>query len=258
MGNFRLTLVKKKIFSKVPRGVASTLSIVFFLVHCGTQPRSVARVESMIPAPSEAWEEEPEYRLRYGDVLDIKFLYHPELNETLVVRPDGRITVPALGDVRIVGHTPMQVDSLVTEGLSRAFGALEVSVIVRELGVQNVYVLGEVGTPGEYPLMRRMTVLQALAAARGHLNTAELKSVLLIRRDPGGRPVAQQLNLTGDALESGAAVDPILAPLDIVYVPKTFIAQVDLFLDQYFARLLPPLYLYLAGYQVLHPEETRR
>lgn len=221
---------------------------------CATRPQPLPRAESTPPAPT-ALPEEPEYTLRYGDVVDLKFLYHPELNETLVVRPDGRITMPKLGDVQVVGLTPMQVDSLVTEPLSNSFGGeLEVSVIVRELGVQHVYVLGEVGTPGEYPLTRRMTVLQALAAARGYLNTAQMKSVLLIRRDPAGWPVAQRLNLTGEALERGATVNPLLEPLDIVYVPKTFIAQVDLFLDQHFTRLLPPVYLYLAGYRVLYPE----
>lgn len=255
MGYLFFPCAKKKLFMEdVLRGIVGVALIAVLAVSCATRPQPLTRAESMPPPAPTALPEEPEYTLRYGDMVEVKFFYHPELNETVVVRPDGRITVPKIGDMRVVGLTPMQVDSLVTEGLSGTLRDPEVSVIVRALGVQNVYVLGEVGGPGEYALTRRMTVLQALARAGGALNTSELKSVMLIRRDPTGRPVAQRLNLTGEVLERGMAVDPLLAPLDIVYVPKTFIAQVDLFLDQHFARLLPPLYLYLAGYQVLHPE----
>lgn len=247
--------IKKKLFMKDALcWMVGVMLMAILAVSCGTRPQPLTRAE----VPTAVPEEEPEYTLRYGDVVEVKFFYNPELNETVVVRPDGRITVPKMGDVRVVGLTPMQVDSLVTEGLSKSLREPEVSVIVRELGVQNVYVLGEVGAPGEYALTRGMTTLQALARAGGILNTAESKSVMLVRRDPTGRPVAQRLNLTGEALESGREVDPSLEPLDIVYVPKTFIAQVDLFLDQHFAKLLPPLYLYLAGYDVLYPERGRR
>jgi protein involved in polysaccharide export with SLBB domain len=200
----------------------------------------------------------PEYRIGYGDVIEIKFFYDPELNELLTVRPDGRITLPRLGDVFVVGKTPMELDEIVTAKSSEILKRPEVTVTVREFASHTVFVLGEVNLPGGYPLQGSTTALQAIALAGGLKKSAESKSVMIIRSDPGPELRAIRLNLapvlSGKHLEG----DMVVLPQDIIYVPNTFIDRVNTFVDQFFATLLPPLNFYLTGYDVLHPERGYR
>ena len=132
----------------------------------------------------------------YGDVIDVKFFYNENLNETLTIRPDGRITLPRLGDVLIVGMTPTQLDQLITEKYSEIVRGPDVTVIVREIGEEVVYVLGEVNDPGGYPLNPSgTTVLGAISLASGFKHTAKLSSIILIKKNAQGVPVASRVNL---------------------------------------------------------------
>jgi len=207
------------------------------------------------PPPEPAWTEE--YRLGYGDIISVKFFYDPELDQTVTIRPDGRITLPRLGDVLVVGMTPTQLDELITMEYAEIIRDPEVTVIVEQIGEDVVYVLGEVNQPGGYPLNAYgTTVLGAIALAEGFKNTAKLSSVILITKDAAGTPRPQRLNLT-HAVGGSREDDPYLRGSEIVYVPSTFIAQLNLFMDQFFTKLSPPMSFYLKGYDVLHPEQHR-
>lgn len=211
-----------------------------------------------LPRPVVEPDSIPEYRLGYGDVLEVKFFYHPDLDETLTVRPDGRITLPRLGDVLVVGMTPIQLDELITEKYAEIIRAPDVTVIVRKIGEEVVYVLGEVNDPGGYPLSPYGTsVMGAVSMAQGFKPSAKLNSVIVIKKNIQGVPVASRVNLTRAVSGGSIEDDPLLEGNEIVYVPTTFIAQLNTFLDQFFTKMMPPMDFYLKGYDTVHPERRR-
>lgn len=115
----------------------------------------------------------------------------------------------------------------------------EVTVIVRTFGSQRIYVDGEVGKPGLLPLTGPTTILQGIAQAGGFLVSGSVAEVVVIRRGPESKPFAMRVDM--EKVRSGADMtqDIYLKPSDIVYVPRTSIANVDLWIDQYLNRIIP-------------------
>lgn len=187
----------------------------------------------------------PEYRIGILDELEIRVRYHERLNGVVKVRPDGRITLEDVGDVFVAEMTPSELDSFITKAYSVVVHAPEVTVIVRSFAGLAVYVLGEVDRPGIVEMKPRMTALQAITAASGPIRGANLSSVILLRRDMTGALKATRLNLKRSAIKAGAYQDLYIQPEDIVYVPKTFIANVNEFLAQVYDGLFPPFDVYL-------------
>lgn len=185
------------------------------------------------------------YRLGFGDVIEVKFFNNEKFNETLTVRPDGRISMQKVGDIPVAGLTPTQLSKLITKIYDRILKNPEVTVIVRNFGGYQVFILGEVNSPGAIPLQRNLTVLQTLAQAGGYKETANLKSILLMRRNKDGTVDAKRINLRGKSPEAILENDLYVKALDIIYVPKTFIANVNTFVDQALAGVIKPLDVYL-------------
>ncbi len=206
------------------------------LVACaGRTPNAAPRWRDnpLPPAPAAA------YRLGEGDLLAVKFYGNPELNEEVVVRPDGAISLPFVGDVPAVGLTPDELDRDLVRRFTGELARPRVAVIVREFGNQRVFVAGEVSKPGLLPLRGPLTLFQAVEEAGGFLQTARRQQIVLIRTDAGGRRLGRSVDLR--PVESGEHPDQdvLLQPLDIVFVPRTRIASVDLFVEQYIRQLLP-------------------
>ncbi|MFQ6102741.1 MAG: polysaccharide biosynthesis/export family protein [Candidatus Glassbacteria bacterium] len=198
-----------------------------------------------------------EYKLGFGDLIEIKFFYNPELNQELIVRPDGRITLPRLGDLFVVGLTPSEIDEIITAKYSEIIRDPDITVIVKSFASQVVYVLGEVNMPGGYDLVVNMTTLQSIALAGGFTKNANPKSVILIR-SKGKVAEAERINMS-KVIDSGNLTgDHVLRPFDVVYVPNRFIDRVDLFMEKYFEGLLPPFNLYLRGYDSVYPRRSIR
>jgi protein involved in polysaccharide export with SLBB domain len=199
--------------------------------------------ETILANPSPATS--PEYRIGILDELEIRVRYHDRLNGVVKVRPDGRITLEDIGDVYVAEMTPSELDIFITNAYSAIVHAPEVTVFVRSFAGLAVYVLGEIDRPGIVEMKPKMTVLQALAAASGPIRGAHLGSVMLLRRDTAGALKATRLNLKRSAIKDGAYQDLYIQPGDIVYVPKTFIANVNEFLSQVYDGLFPPFDIYL-------------
>lgn len=265
------------------------------------------------------WNAEPgQYKLDTLDKISIKFLVDPNLNEEVVIRPDGMITLQAIGDVKAAGLTPEElaariekkfleadilslgdsqslpknyklvtvhvlefyqklarlVQSLTTlaggqqtnvlvnpdgdidlpmlpdrivavgktvreveQEINEAYRAkvlkhVRVSVSLGQANSRKFYVMGQVGT-GAYDIRQPITILQALAVAGPQMNTADLTSVILISKDAGGKPIGRRVDVKR-MLDIGDMSSNILVkPYDVIYVPKTFITDVQLFMDQY-------------------------
>jgi len=199
----------------------------------------------------------PEYRLGFGDEVEIKFFNNEQFNELIGVRPDGRITLERIGDIYVNGMTPSELDSLVTVTYADIIRDPDVTVFVRKFGSYQVYVLGEVANPGGYPVERNMTIVQVLAVAGGVPFSGALGSVMVLRQgrneevkavklDVNHYLAGGRLRLTTIEKEIDISVnDFFIQPQDIVYVPRTPIASIVEFLEELYRGVLPPIDIYL-------------
>ena len=182
---------------------------------------------------------EQEYRLQVGDQLDIKFFYNTELNEQVTVRPDGRISLQLAHEIMTAGLTPAELTDLLTKKYAKELKMPEVTVIVRSFGSQRVYVDGEVAKPGIVPLVGFVTVLQAISQAGGLKDAARRGEVIVIRHGTANKPIALTVNIEKVIDGTDMRQDIPLKPFDIVYVPKSPIANVNVWVDQYIRKNLP-------------------
>lgn len=199
-----------------------------------------------------------DYHLRPGDKIDIKLFYHQDLNETVIVGPDGKIGLQLIDEVLVAGLTTSQLDDVLTKEYLQYLENVSVSVVVREYSGLRVYVGGEVKMPGFHTIHGSISVLEAILASNGFTNYAKPENVILVRKGPGNRPVAMSVDLgpvlAGKQIEN----DIYLMPSDIVYVPKTLVAKAGDYVDQYFRRVLMGNYLmegigYALGYKWVRP-----
>lgn len=209
------------------------------------QPEAAESVEQEKEKQGTSLPATPRYQLGFGDVIEVKFFNNDQFNETLTVRPDGRISMQKVGDIPVAGLTPTQLSKLITKIYAKILKNPEVTVIVRNFGGYQVYVLGEVNSPGAIPLQRNLTILQTLAQAGGYKETANLKSVLLLRRNQDGTIDAKRINMRARSPDAILKNDLYVEAFDIIFVPKTFIANVNTFVDQALAGVIKPLDIYL-------------
>jgi len=200
------------------------------------------------PAPMRQMDEQArahsveEYVIAPGDVLDVKFIYNPEFNElALPVRPDGRISLQLAPDVKAAGLTPTQLRELLSNSYGSELKRPDAAVIVRSFGSKKVFVDGEVAGPRFVDLIMPTTVMRAITQAGGLRETARLSSVIVIRPDFEGKPVGTMIDLRKVIDGTDFTQDVHLMPYDIVYVPKSNIARVNLFVQQYITNMVPGL-----------------
>ena len=180
-----------------------------------------------------------EYRIQAGDELDIKFFYNPTLNERVIVRPDGRISLQLIPEILVSDMTPAALTRQLTEQYSAQLKQPDVTVIVRSFGSQRVFVDGEVGAPGMIPILGTMTALQAIAQAGGVKESGRITEVLIIRRGAINAPMVFTINLKDARDGSDPRQDIALAPFDIIFVPRSRVANVNLWMDQYIRKNIP-------------------
>jgi protein involved in polysaccharide export with SLBB domain len=155
---------------------------------------------------------------------------------TILVNPDGTVDLPLLPErILAAGHTVREVESTINKRYTA--GPLKhviVSLSLLQAQSRKVYVLGDVQRPGAYDLKQPITALQAIALAGGPISdTADLTSVILISKDIYGKPIGRRLDLkrTLDVGDMASAI--LVKPYDVIFVPKTYIADVQLFMRQY-------------------------
>jgi polysaccharide biosynthesis/export protein len=119
------------------------------------------------------------------DMLTVVFWRDKELSAEVVVRPDGKISVPLLNDVQAAGYTPEQLADVLVKAATKYIADPTATVIVREIRSRKVYVLGEVGKPGTVPLIGEMNVLQLIATVGGLLEYADKENITIVRMENG-------------------------------------------------------------------------
>jgi len=192
-----------------------------------------------------------EYVIGYGDKLDVSFLYNESLDQRdIKVRPDGKISLPYVGEVRASGVAVSTLDSILTAKYSEIIVNPNITVIIRDFASQVVYVLGEVGNDGGYAYTHGMTLMGLLAQGRGPTDKGMQNGVLVIRRIAPDHVVGIQIDFKELVEKKRFDLDIPLEPNDIVYVPKGKIAKAADFADMLSKILMTPMDLYIKGWQV--------
>lgn len=193
------------------------------------------------PPPSDTFPvaSDPKVVLQPGDVLQVKFLYWPELNEEKQsIRPDGKISLQLIGDVQAEGKTPDELRNDLLTLYQDKLIEPEIAVVVNSLDSHRVYVGGEVLQPGLVMINGRLTVLEAIMKCGGfRKQSAKMSSVVVIRQRDG-KQFAQSLDLR-QAIEDPQSEPFYLEPYDVVFVPRTAIDQLDQWVDQYINQIVP-------------------
>jgi len=228
------------------------LFFLFVMLVCLTAcaPNTVVN-----PAPLAKFEEsarmapKTDYLIGVGDTLDIKFLYNPELNELAVpVRPDGRISLQLAADVQAANQTPNQLRKVLAEKYASEINKPEIAVIVRTFTSHKVFVDGEVLFPGTVPIQGPTQLVEAISLARGFRESARLSNVIVIRKDVNGKAMSTNIDYRKIIDGSDLSQNITLLPYDIVYVPKSVIANVDKFVSEYINLSIPTRFPAFSGF----------
>jgi polysaccharide export outer membrane protein len=165
---------------------------------------------------TRAWENE-EYRLGPGDKLRVEVYKDPQLSQSLQVRPDGKITLPLVGDLAAAGKTPLELRDALTASLKEYVTNPVVTVIVVEATAAQVYVIGEVASPGTLVMQGPMTVLQALAQVGGLREFADRDDIRILRKNASG--VIRTIDFDYKRALKGETPTMYLQPGDTIVVP---------------------------------------
>src|ERR1700730_2259918 len=149
----------------------------------------VQKTKAEPDAPAEKLDSTPpdqDYVIGPQDLLAINVWHEPELSQSVPVRPDGKISLPLIGDMEVSGLTPRALQAKLEKELDAYIHKPQVTVIVREVNSRKFYIIGQVERPGTYSLSAHMTVLDALATAGGFRDFAKVQQIYLLRLRPDG------------------------------------------------------------------------
>ena len=196
--------------------------LIFPIIICGIgffiQSMAVEKAVASPPETKKATVADSSYIIGPMDILEIQVWREPDFSRQVLVRPDGKITFPLIGDIQASGMNTLGLKALLAEKLKGFVDDPEVTVIVVESRSKIFYIIGRVNRPGTYPLSPNMTVLQALSVAGGFGEWAHKDNIRIIRRSDGKEEI---LPFDYDKVISGKNLEQniLLESNDTVVVP---------------------------------------
>jgi polysaccharide export outer membrane protein len=225
--------------------------LIFFMLingcaSTGKKPKTTEGTASLLSEEVPTEVKINEFILGPGDKIEIIVYRHDDLKRILQIDTSGKITYPLVGDIQAGGLGIFQLRDRIRDGLLKYIIDPQVSIGVTTVQSQKVVVLGEVNNPGLFNLDSPLTSLEAISKAGGFTSQAKKKSVLLIR---GGlkSPELMTLNVERALKEGNMTHNVVLRRDDIIYVPRTFIADVDKFFT-HLSTIISPLLSAEVGY----------
>src|SRR5579864_686951 len=214
----------RSLFNFVVRGMSLSLAVVVLTLGwtAGAQ-QQIAKSEKptggadvKVAVPDQATPSS-EYIVGDGDVLHINVWKEAEISQTVVVRPDGNISLPLVNELAVAGLSPRQIQQLLTEKLKSILTNPQVTVSVAEVRSKMVYITGEVGKPGAYSVASPLNVLQLIARAGGLNEFGNRKNIYVLR----GSDKNNRLHFNYKEVVKGKHSDQniLLQPGDTVVVP---------------------------------------
>lgn len=210
-----------------PRGLwlATSTAAVLLTLGAGaavaqTPPAAGASAPKPAVQPSgPSVDVSPEYVIGPQDVLGINFWRDADMTGDVTVRPDGRITLPLIGDLRAAGMTPEALKATIHKAASKLIEDPTITVIVRQINSRKVFITGQVGTPGAHVLTGPLTVMQLISLAGGVTEFAKKKDITVMRTEANGTQVVLKFNYNDVSRGRGLDQNVILRPGDTVVVP---------------------------------------
>jgi polysaccharide export outer membrane protein len=213
------------------QGYSSSNKSAAKAVSSGEAPAATAKADPPAPDPPAGGGSVPQdskaptsakpkiddsYIVGVADSLLISVWKEPDFSGPVVVRPDGVITVPVVGDVHVAGLTTTQVQEIITEKLKGVVTEPQVTVIVRDIKSRKVYLMGKVGHVGAVPLLGHETVLQLLAESGGLGQFAKTKKIYILRTEGDHQ---KRIEFPYKKVLAGSAPDVELVTGDVIVVP---------------------------------------
>lgn len=173
-----------------------------------------------------------EYLIDIADVLDISVWKVPDLSRPeVIVRPDGKISLPLIGDIEAFGISLTRLDEVITQKYTLYVREPEVSVMVKRFGGSKVVVLGDVKTPGVYSFSGNIRLMEALALAGDCTKYAVRNNILVIRGDIHNNPALISCNVVSFLKYAKLSENVMIQPQDVVFVPRSAIGNLNSFFE---------------------------
>jgi polysaccharide biosynthesis/export protein len=180
----------------------------------------------------------PRYQLRANDTLEISFTMTPELDQVVMVQPDGYVTLKQIGDMHVAGRTVPEFRTQLATAYQKILNDPVVTVVLKDFEKPYFTAGGELGKPGKYDMSGDTTLTEAIAIAGGFRDTARHSEVLLFRRASRDWVEVKKIDV-GKGLKAGTQEYVYLRPGDMIYVPKSRLAKVKSFLPSSSVGLRP-------------------
>ncbi|CAN5119241.1 polysaccharide biosynthesis/export family protein [soil metagenome] len=222
--------------------MALTLSrivpLALLLTACSTT-QSIRPVEREAAAFAPWSDQASPYRLGVGDRLHLDFLLTPEMAHDAVVEPDGFVSLKLGLRVEAQNRTAAELEAAIRDAAASRLRQPIVALSLVEARAARIIVGGAVARPGVYPLPARPSTLEAVMLAGGFSPESRMDQVVIIRQRPDGPPMLRTVDLRRFVSNGDAGESIVLASEDMVFVPRSRIAEVDLWIDQNINRVLP-------------------
>lgn len=198
------------------RVVASVIGVVLLGQPAHCQARGASAPDTSKSSVHQAMGSDPNeidnYVIGENDILAISVWNEPNMRQSIPVRPDGKISLPLIGDIQASGRTPTQLQADIATKLETYITHPDVTVIVQEINSKKYNILGRVLKPGSYPLSRTTTVLDAIAQSGGFQDFAKEKDIYILRDKPGAGksrfPFNYKSVIKGKHLEENINLEP--------------------------------------------------
>jgi polysaccharide biosynthesis/export protein len=214
----------------------TTVCAIAGLCACTPAPPPPPPVPAVAAGPIGSAQQ---YRIQAGDVLGVRLLLNPDLNEDVVVRPDGHMSTTVVKDERATGRTVVELADALSHDYTSIIRNPRLTVELKTFSPARIYVGGEVNKPGEMVTAGLAPTLPQAIARAGGLKSGDRDRVFIIRRGPNDVPQVFSARLRDVMRDQDPDADVRLAQYDVVYVPREGIAEVYKFLNENFAQVVP-------------------
>ena len=182
------------------------------------------------PATPQLQQRNARYHLAAGDSFEVSFELSPEFNQTVVVQPDGYVTLKAVGDVTVVGQTIPELTQTLRTAYSKMLNDPLIVVVLKDFEKPYFVADGQVAHPGKYDMRGTVTLTEAVAIAGGFTEAAKHSQVLLFRRVNDQWLSAKIFNIKDMEKRHDLHEDPTLRPGDMLIVPKNQLSKIKPFI----------------------------
>ncbi len=198
----------------------------------GTSADDAANDKGQAPSAATAGfqERNPRYRLLKGDSFDVDFAFSPEFNQTVVVQPDGYITLRGAGSMRVEGQTIPELTETIKKAYANILHNPVVTVALKDFEKPYFVAAGQVGKPGKYDLRSDLTLVEAVAIAGGFTEKSKHSQVVLFRRVSDQLVEARLFNVKQMMQSRDLSEDAHLRPGDMIFVPQNTISKIQRYL----------------------------